>query len=174
MGLISKITLGVVIIILLTLIINYERKVLYDPDGKNKGNAEVTGGNSHVYVRGAPEDKDTPESSLGKLLHLSSYRERTPSKGRIAMTSLICGGVLLPFVFLGGSSKLSTTARTVAAIIILYLVLTGFEGYYAFHYHRFPEHYMRENISSLGRKVGSPQPPSVVNVKKLPDHHQIQ
>lgn len=112
-------------------------------DPKNK--AKKGDGYSKNYMYGEGSKKDDVESLLDKIEWLTHFESRTVKWRRFMLTALIITGLISLFII---KRPLSGT-EILSFVFIIYIVLFTLSNFYIFHYERYPEVHIRDNVMSI-------------------------
>lgn len=113
-------------------------KQLYKGDGYSKH-----------YKYGRNEKSDDAETLLDKIEWLTHFKSRTVLWRRYIIMSIAITFLMIYFTI----KKRLSVDEFLISVFIIYLTLFSFSNFYYYHYERYPEMHMRDNITELRNKL---------------------
>ncbi len=148
----SDIVVYVILIIFLVFAIKSEKLDLFCPKDKKKYDCEACGdGKGKYYIDGKYEEDDDVDKILLKIEWLSEYNEKTVKWRRVYILSFF--SVVLYSLLTG---TLSSGKKALLLFLSMFIIFYSSFSYYYFHFEKFPEHYIKNNIYHLRKKLELP------------------
>lgn len=143
----------IVVFILFALIVLWclrsEKKDMFCPE--QHCDSKLCGdGKGKWYQGGMPKTEDTTSDTLDKIVYLSEIESRTVKWRRSLILSLVVMGIIYAI-----GSKVPSMKDFFLTLIPVFVVVYGSFSYYQYHYYKFPQEFIKQNVDKLRKKIGT-------------------